>query len=820
MAAMSSTPCSPRKRNPPIVKSVLSCLFAFTAAASAGFSPVLNGINPRGGQRGTEMEVIFAGDRLEDIQEILCYEPGITFSDLKVKDAKNITAKATIAPDARLGEYSMRVRTAGGITILKSFYVGQFPAVKEAEPNNSFEQPQKIGLNTTVEGVSKAEDEDFYIVPLKKGQRLSVEVEGMRLGRTMFDTYVAILDPKRFEIAASDDTALLKSDSFVSAIAPEDGDYRVVVREAAYEGSDACQYRLHIGTFPRPKAVYPLGGKPGETIEFSFYGDPSGVLKKTVTLPANPVSPFPLFPDQEGLTPPSAHWVTVSPLEHAQETGANQEQKNAVAMPPIPSAAHGLLAEGQKSDWFKFTAKKDEALVLQVIARELRSPIDSVLTLYDAKAKKLGGNDDTKGAPDSVLAWTSPADGEYFIEISDQLERGGADFSYRVEINLKVPQLTASLPTVERNNSQKWKTFNVPKGNRYAAVVNVAKQNIACDILFEGAALPPGVTMIRPPVPKNVTSFPVIFEAAPDAPLGSSFATFKVRSTGDKLPEVIAPLLDSIAYIEINNQGTYHGVTLDKIATAVTNEVPFKLDLQTPATPLVKDGVISLKINVARAADYKEPITVRFLWSPPGISGPVTVDIPGDKSEAVYELNASADAAVGEWPVCVLAEAKTPNGPVLVSSGFATLKVSEPLVAMTFELAATEQGRPISMVGKIDKQQDFAGNATVELIGLPHGAKTTPQTFNKDQTEVTFPIEIGADAAVGKHNAIFCKVNVPQGDQMIIHQTAKGSTLRIDKPVAPVVAKTDGAAQAKPAAPPAAGEKPLSRLEQLRKKTN
>jgi len=801
------------------VKLALTSLFALTAAASAGFSPVLNGIIPRGGQRGTEVQVIFAGERLGDIQEIFCYEPGITISDLQAKDDKNVTAKMTIAPDARLGEYSMRARTAGGISILKSFFVGQFPTVDEVEPNNSFDQPQKIELNKTVAGVVKSEDEDFYIVSLKKGQRISVEVEGMRLGRIMFDTYVAILDPKRFEIAASDDTALLKSDSFVSAIAPEDGDYRVVVRESAYEGNDAAQYRLHIGTFPRPKAVYPLGGKPGETIEFSFFGDPSGVIKKTITLPAEPVSTFPVFPEHDGLMSPSPHWVTVSPLEHVEENGANQELKAAVAMPAIPSAAHGVLTEPQKSDWFKFSAKKGDALVLQVIARELRSPIDSVLSLYNSEGKKLGGNDDTGGSPDSKLPWSCPADGEYFIEISDQLKRGGVDFSYRVEVLRKSESLAASLPTVERNNSQKWKTFSIAKGNRYAAVVNVAKQNIACDVLFEAANLPPGVTMHRPPVPKSLTSFPVIFEAAPDAPLGSSFTTFKVRSTGENVPAVSGPLLDAIAHIEINNQGTYHGVTLDKIATAVVNEMPFKLDLETPAVPVVKDGIIALKVNVTRAPDYKEPITVKFLWNSPGISAPVSIEIPGDKSEGIYELNASPEAATGEWPVCVLAEAKTPAGPVLISSGFATLKVSDPMVAMTFDLAATEQGRPISMVGKIDKQQDFEGNATAELMGLPHGVKCPPLTFTKDQTELTFPIEIAADAAVGKHNAIFCKILVPMNGQTVIHQTAKGSTLRIDKPVAPVVAKADEDKPAVPAPAPAAGEKPLSRLEQLRKKT-
>ncbi|HVJ47074.1 MAG TPA: PPC domain-containing protein [Luteolibacter sp.] len=800
------------------MKISLTTLFALTAVASAGFSPSFSLVNPRGGQKGTQVEVVLSGERLDGLQEVMFYEPGITVAELDIKDPKNVRAKFNIAPDARLGEYNLRLRTEGGISQLKSFYVGQFAAINEAEPNNNFDQPQKVEMNTTVQGVSTNEDEDFYIVSLKKGQRLSVEVEGMRLGRSLFDTYVAILDPKRFEIAACDDAPLLKSDSFASIVAPEDGDYRVVIRESAYEGSEACQYRLHIGSFPRPKSIHPLGGKPGETIEFSFFGDPSGVIKKTVTLPAAPVSPFPVFPEQEGLMSPSPHWITVSPLEHVEETGENSAQDKAVAMPAIPSAAQGVLTTPNQSDWYKFTAKKDDNLVLQVVARELRSPLDSVISVYDAKGKRLGQNDDqgAKAGPDSKLAWNAPADGEYFIEISDQLKRGGGDFSYRVEIERKTSSLTASLPTVERNNSQKWKTFSVPKGNRYAAVVNVARQNNSADLVFEGAALPPGVTMTSPPVPKNITTFPVIFEAAPDAAIASSFATFTIRSAAQDNP-ISAPLKDEIAYIEINNQGTYHGVTLDRIATAVVTEAPFKMELEAPPTPIVKDGVVSFKVKIARKEGYAEPVTVRFLWNPPGISGPVSIEIPGDKSEGVYEINANADAAVGEWPVCVLAEAKGPQGPFLISSGFATLKIAEPMVTMTLDLAATEQGRPLSMVGKIEKQQDFEGNATVELIGLPAGVKAAPQPFNKDQTEVTFPVEVAADAAVGKYTSIFCKISVPLAGGSVLHQTAKNSTLRIDKPVAPV-AKADGQPAA-PAAAPAPGEKPLSRLEQLRKKT-
>jgi hypothetical protein len=372
------------------LKTVFPTFLALAAVASAGFSPTFGLVNPRGGQRGTEVEVVITGDRLDGLQEVMFYEPGITVTELEVKDPKNVRAKLNIAPDARLGEYNLRLRTDGGISHLKSFYVGQFATVTEAEPNNSFDQPQKVEMNTTIQGVATNEDEDFYIVSLKKGQRLSVEVEGMRLGRSLFDTYIAILDPKRFELASCDDAPLLRSDSFASIVAPEDGDYRVVVRESAYEGNDSCQYRLHIGSFPRPKAIHPLGGKPGETIEFSFFGDPSGVIKKTVTLPAEPVSSFPVFPEHDGLMSPSPHWVTVSPLEHVVESGDNSAREKAIAMPAIPSAAHGVLTTANQADWYKFTAKKDDNLVLQVVARELRSPLDSVLAVFDAQGKRLG----------------------------------------------------------------------------------------------------------------------------------------------------------------------------------------------------------------------------------------------------------------------------------------------------------------------------------------------------------------------------------------------------------------------------------------------
>jgi hypothetical protein len=155
---------------------------------------------------------------------------------------------------------------------------------------------------------------------------------------------------------------------------------------------------------------------------------------------------------------------------------------------------------------------------------------------------------------------------------------------------------------------------------------------------------------------------------------------------------------------------------------------------------------------------------------------------------------------------------------VLVSTALVTLKIAEPYLGMAIDMAATEQGKPTTVVCKVEYPGNFAGNATAELLGLPHGAKTPPVSFPHGQAEVHFPVEIAADAAVGKHTALFCRVTVPENGTTILHQVGQGGTLRIDKPAEnapqPPVAK----AEEKPAAPAAPAEKPLSRLEQLRQR--
>jgi hypothetical protein len=800
------------------MKGLLLPLLALQAHA---FSPDLQLILPRGAQVGTEAEFRFHGDRLADPREILFHRSGIEVLKLEAIDPKQVLARVRIAPDAPLGEHPLRLRTGGGVSYLRSIWIGPYPVVAEVDPNDSFDQPQRVPSGTTIEGTSKTEDVDTYAVTLKKGEPLAVEVEAMRLGRTFFDAYVAILDPNRFELASCDDAALTYTDAFASIVAPADGEYRIVVREAAYEGNDACQYRLHIGPFPRPSGVFPNGARPGETIDFRFIGDASGDFVHRITVPADASGRFPIFGIRDGKSSPSPNWIEVSPLTPANEAEPNEKAQNATVLPAIPCAVHGILEQKSDADTFRFTAKKDQNLDIRILARALRSPLDSVLVLRDGANKNLVNNDD-QGSPDSIIAWTCPADGEYLLSVRDKLGRSGPDFTYRLEINTRSPAIRGTLPVFERDNSQARKVIPVPAGNRYATVVNLTRTNLACDARLEAAALPPGVTLHVPPVPRSLTSFPVIFECAPGTEPAGNYYDFRIHASGENAPAISGPLAEEIHQIEVNNQGPYHSNFSNKIAVATTVPAPLTVSIDPPPAPVVPNGSMKLKIRVARQEAFQEAVTIRFLWKPPGIGAPDTLPLEAGKSEMEYEVNANPDAAAADWPICVLAETNTPAGPVQVASSFVTLRIAQPWVNATLDLAATEQGKDVPVIAKLESLRPFTGKARAELIGLPHGAATDPLEFDSGAAELHFPIRIAKDAAVGKHSGLFLRIHIPETGSTVLHQCAQGGTLRIDAPPPPVANQAPAAP--KPAAPPPPpgqpAEKPLSRLEQLRQRAN
>ena len=777
-------------------------------------SPVLSLITPRGAQRGVETEILLNGQRFEDAQEVMIYEPGIQVVDFAVVNGGQVKAKLKIDADCPLGTKHLRVRTASGLSDLRNITVSALPTIMEVEPNNDFKMPQVITNNVTVEGIIQNEDVDYFTFEAKKGDRISAEVEGIRLGDTMFDPYVAILNEARFELATSDDAALIWQDGLVSVIAPADGKYTVQIRESSYGGNASCYYRCHIGNYPRPLAVVPSGGKPGQKVSVQFLGDVAGAMTREIDLPSKAAPDFAVFAQDDKGISPSGHRFRVVDLENSIEQEPNESIAQATKA-GSPIAFNGALSSKIDADFFGFTAKQGQNFDIHVWARRLRSELDPVLILYNAQGGVLASNDDSVG-PDSYLRFGVPADGEYFLEVRDHLHRGGNAFHYRIEVSPVIPEAQLGVSEFVQFVEPK---IAIPQGNRFPLVISANRIAFSGALDFKGLNLPAGVTVESFGMSADQGVAQVILAASPEAPVAGGFAQISGTlndpnnpqpPTGEvRLPTVLVRGQNNIPFWTEQNYS---------LAMAVTQKIPFTLEIIEPKVPLVQSGQMSLKVVAKREGDFKAPIKIELLLNPNGVNSSREVSIPEGQNEAVIAINAAGNAQVKEHKIAVRGEATVGNGPVMVCSPFVSLRVAEPYVSFAYEAAAVEQGAVTDLFVKLQVPTAFAGNAKVQLLGLPNKVSTEPAEFNKEAKELVFKVKAEADAPPGMNKSLFCQVIVTENEEPIIHNIGTGQ-IRVDKPLPPKAAPVAPVAEVLPmpvAEPAAAPVKRLTRLEQLR----
>ena len=782
------------------------------ASTSSAASPRLSSIQPRGIQRGAEHELSFSGSNLGNIQEVFFYDRG--FEVLEVHGEGNTAkVKVRVEVDCRLGEHVAQIRTASGISDYRTLYVEDLPAVDEVEPNSEFTTPQTIQLNQVVNGAIGNEDVDYFVLEAKQGQRISVEIVAMRLSSAMFDPYVAILDEKRFELDSNDDTALALQDGFASIVAPADGRYYVEVRESAYAAGNT--YRLHVGTFPRPKVAYPAGGKMGDEVEFQFLGMPTGKLTSKIRLPLSPVTDFGVFAeDEEGIAPTPNDFRL---FEHGN--AFEQEPNNEIAEGTpveLPLAFNGIIESEGDVDCFKFSAKKGQVFEVECYARRIRSGLDPVLNIYFADGRHIAGNDDSRG-PDSYFRWSVSEDAEYVVRINDHLGRGGSDLVYRVEFQAVQPKLTLGIPRTERYGQFRQQIF-VPKANRFGTLISATRTNFGGDLILLGETLPPGITMHCDPMPANQNVMPVVFEATAEAQLGGGLVDFLAKHS-DPSQNIVGGFRNRADYlIAAPGQSLYRWKDVDRLPIAVVEEVPFRLEILEPQVPLVRDGSMNLKIVAHKKEGWDEDINLQLPYKPPGVGAGSSVKLPKGQTEVLYPINANGNAEIKSWRIYALGSSQG----MWASTQLAKLDVADAYVRFELQRAACEQGQEALVLCKLNHTTQFDGEAKAELVGVPPKVSVEALGFNKETQELTFALKTEPDSPVGKHG-LFCQLAIPQHGEVIISR-AGNVELQIDKPLPPPPNQPPppptpvAVAVAKPEAPQrtAPPPKPLTRLEKLR----
>ncbi|NBN95501.1 MAG: hypothetical protein EBV31_07795, partial [Verrucomicrobia bacterium] len=471
---------------------LLAALLFAPLAARAAY-PDMTTLKPHGGQIGADVKLTIAGARLDDFEDLMFYTPGFKVKSVESRAANKVELTLSIDKSVRAGNHVMRVRTKSGVSHMRQFFASPFPNVEEKEPNSDFASAQPIALNQTVEGVILSEDVDYFKLTVKKGQRIGVQVDGLRLAaipQGAMDPYVAILDKDKFEKAFSDDTILHRQDGYCSFTAEYDGDYYVMVRESSYRGSANSFYRLHVGDFRRPDAIYPAGGKLGSKLTGNLF--------------------------------------RLSTIDNTLEAEPNDTtEKGTLAVAADAYALNGIIEKPGDVDCFRIPLKKGQVFECRALAQILGSPLDPVVNVYTPKGASLVGNDDGGGMRrlDSRFKFTAAVDGVYTVRIADHLERGGANFVYRIEMVASQPSLTFASPDYTVNDTNYRQFMAVPKGGRMVLLENFTRNGVGGDYRFELKDLPAGVKLLEDAAPGDQPGVPLVLEAAADAPYGGAIVT-------------------------------------------------------------------------------------------------------------------------------------------------------------------------------------------------------------------------------------------------------------------------------------------------------
>jgi hypothetical protein len=814
---------SPLQRCQRIAGVVLAIIIAMAVTPLLAALPVVDQLSPLGVVRGQETVVTFRGVRLGDAHQVLVDLPGITILEVKPIDEKSVEVKLRTEPTLSPGLYPVRLVTKSGIANLRLLGVGTMPITPEVEPNNEFATPQKIELNTTVEGVVTSEDVDHFSVELAAGQTLNVEVEGIRLHYTLnqqniLDPYIAILDAGRFEVATSDDSSLLQQDGVCSFTAPQDGSYTVLLRDSSFGGSAVCGYRLHIGTFPRPIAVLPAGGAPGSILTGKLLSIDGSVADASVQLPSEPHDAWPVVTENEQGTSPSPNWIRVNDLPIVSETEPNNSQAEGTPA-TVPAAFCGVIEAENDFDFFTFDCKAGEKFRVHCFSRNImRSPLDAVMHVFGPDGKALTGADDVGRNPDPLFEFTAAVDGQHAVRVYDHLRSGSAAHHYRVEVRAADPGFTVGLNELRRYEAE---VVSVPIGGQTATMVNVTRAGYGGEVRYELAGLPAGVTATTFPIPAGRSEAPVLLSAAPDAVHNASL--FRIDGRGDDANAHVTGVLSQTHNLVLGqNRVPMWTYDTTHAAMAVTDAAPFSIELVQPATPLLREGSKELTVRIVRNEGFEQPVSLRTLYNPPGIGVNNSLKIEKDQTEVNIPITANGGAGIGVWPMILVASYDSGKGTADATTPAIMLDVQDSLFKYEFPKAAAEQGAEASIAVVLQIQRDLPGEAEIELAGLPNGV-TSPSIKQKiapDATSVVFPLTIAADAKVGSHKTLVCIARVTVGDETIVQTTGTGE-LRIDPPPPPKADPPPAPAEAAPATPPPPAEpKPLSRLEQLRQSKN
>jgi len=384
-----------------------------------------------------------------------------------------VVIKVAIATNALPGEHEIRLATPNALSNPMRFMIGDLPEISRpaARPANpDFDKflerlggapaptgtpkyEAHVNLPATINGQIMPGGVDRYRFFAREGQQLIMAVGARTLLPYLadavpgwFETVLTVYDAKGKELAC-EERFRFKPDPVLHFKVPHDGEYIVEIHDSVFRGREDFVYRLTIGELPFVTSIFPLGGHVDEKTTVTLTG--WNLPEQTMTVDNSAVEP--------GVISVAGNFFNSVPfaVDDLPECAAGKSNHTTGTAQPVtlPVIINGHVGQPGEREVFKFTGHAGQAVVAEVFARRLDSPLDSFLSLVDAKGQTLAFNDDfeDKGSglnthhADSYLTATLPADGTYFICLNDTQGQGGPEFAYRLRLSEPRPDFELRL---------------------------------------------------------------------------------------------------------------------------------------------------------------------------------------------------------------------------------------------------------------------------------------------------------------------------------------------------------------------------------------
>jgi hypothetical protein len=479
----------------------------------------------RGGKRGApddvELPNHFLINDLESrtLRELL--DVATQMRDYRKKQVNNqigetVLLKVSIAKDAPPGTRELRVGAQVGLSNPLYFQVGVLAEQFEQEPNDPhtveyIPLAEPVELPVQINGQIQPGDVDRIRFRAEAGTQLIIEAQARQLVPFLadavpgwFQAVLSLYDDQGRELAVVDDYRS-SPDPVMLFEVPETGVYSIDIRDSIYRGREDFVYRLSLSTEPFITSMFPLGGRTGQDRYAQVVG--WNLLSRKLRLemdgPAGEVHKT-AWSRGARLSNTMAYDVDALPGKPEKEPNDQPDEAQSIT---VPRVVDGRIDAPGDVDLFEFKGRAGEEVIVEVVARRLGSPVDSVVRLLAEDGAVVAWNDDYEHKEgflhtemglethhaDSYVRAALPEKGKYSVQIRDALGAGGDEYAYRLRVGRPQPdfalRVVPSSITVPPGRSALLHV-HVLRRDGFAGPIEVQLNDAPQGVSLEGAVVP------------------------------------------------------------------------------------------------------------------------------------------------------------------------------------------------------------------------------------------------------------------------------------------------------------------------------------------